>query len=81
MCSFLAVLIVCELGERMTNAFDSFNATLYQCDWYEFPIGIRQMFVMVLFNSQRTVMIKGFANTLCARESFKKVQIFLGRID
>lgn len=72
-CSFVAIFIVCELGERMSNMFKSFNETLYQSNWYEFPIEIRRMFALVLMDAQQTVMIEGFANTLCARKSFKKV--------
>lgn len=50
-----------------------FNETLYQSNFYEFPIEIRKMFVIVLMEAQKTVMIEGFAHTLCARKSFKKV--------
>ena len=53
--------------------FDSFNDTFSQCDWYSFPIEIQQMLVIVMANAQQPVIIKGFANTLCARESFTKV--------
>lgn len=72
-CSFVAIFIVCELGERFSNMFKLFSEELWSSNWYEFPIEIRRMFVMVLAESQQTVMIEGFASTLCARVSFKKV--------
>lgn len=71
--SFVIIFIVCELGQRLTNEFDTYNHTLYQCNWYAFPIELRHMFIVVLMNAQQPVVIKGFADTLCARESFEKV--------
>lgn len=64
---------VCELGERTTAGFDSFNDTFFQCEWYLFPIELQQMLLIMIANAQQPVIIKGFANTLCARESFAKV--------
>lgn len=72
-CSFVSIFIVCELGERFSNMFKMFNDELWASNWYEFPIPIRRMFVMVLAEAQQTVVIEGFASTLCARVSFKKV--------
>lgn len=77
--SFVALLFVCEIGERTTDKFNKLNSKIYQCDWYVFPIKMQQMLVIVLANAQRPVIVKGFANTLCARESFKKVH-FIGNI-
>lgn len=71
--SLVIMFMISELGERLTSKFAEFNDALYQCDWYEFPIGMQQMFVMITANAQHPVIIKGFANTLCARKSFKKV--------
>lgn len=71
--SLVAIFIVCEIGEMTTSEFDSFNDTFYQCEWYEFPIKIQRMLLIVTANAQHPVIIKGFGNTLCARESFTKV--------
>lgn len=71
--SFISIGVVCELGERMTREFDKLNDTFYQCDWYLFSNEMQRMILMVLINSKRPVIIKGFGNTLCARKSVKKV--------
>lgn len=71
--SVVVMFIICALGERITDACDSFNVVLCQCDWYSHPIEMQQIFVMMLMNAQQPVKMKGFANTLCAHESFVKV--------
>lgn len=67
------MFVICELGERLSKKFADFNDALYQCDWYSFPIGMQQILLTMIMNAQEPVIMKGFANTLCARESFLKV--------
>lgn len=67
------MFIICELGERLSSKFVEFSDTFYQCDWHSFPMEIQKMYVTILADAKKPVMIEGFANTLCARESFKKV--------
>lgn len=67
------MFIICELGERLSSKFVTFSDALQQCNWYSFPKGIRKVYVPILADAKQAVIIKGFANTLCARESFKKV--------
>lgn len=71
--SLAIMFVICELGQRLTLKFEQFSDALYQCDWYSFPIEMQEMYVIMLMNAQQPVIIKGFANTLCARESFVKV--------
>lgn len=72
-CAMIGIFIVCQIGEMTTMKFDSFNDTFYQCEWYLFPTDIQRMLLIVMANAQQPVIIKGFANTLAARESFTKV--------
>lgn len=71
--SMVAIFVICELGQRLTNTFDSFNDTLYQSNWYSFPIEIRRTFTIVLTNAQKPVIVQGYASTFCVREYFRLV--------
>lgn len=71
--SLVAIFVVCEIGERATAAYASFDYTLCQCDWYLYPIKMQRMFLMVSANAQKPVIIQGFASTLCTREYFRLV--------
>lgn len=64
---------VCELGERLTDKFSLFGITIYQWNWNYFPVEVQKMLIIVLADLHEPVIVRGFANTLCARESFKKV--------
>lgn len=68
---------MCELGEQLTAKFSLFNITMYQWNWYLYPADVQQMLVLVLADVQEPVIVRGFANTLCARDSFKKVMLKL----
>ena len=74
--SFFAIFIFCECGNMVTNRFDKFHGELWQCDWYLFEIELQQIYLMFMTNAQQSAMIKGHANILCTRETFKKVILF-----
>lgn len=59
----------------VTHEFKQFHEKLSQCNWYEFPRELQRMLVIVLINTQEPATIKGFANTSCTREEFKKVSV------
>lgn len=63
----------CELGQRITNAFDGVDEELTQLDWYRLPIKVKKMLPMIIINAQEIVALKCFGSTLCGRESFKNV--------
>ena len=72
----VAIFIVSEIGERMTSVFILFNESLYQSDWYTFPVELRRIFTMVLANAQKPVIVQGYASTYCVREYFRLVTIY-----
>lgn len=74
--TFTTIFAFCEFGERVTHQFNLFNEKFCHCDWYLLPIEIQRMYLIVLVGVQDPVMIRGFANTLCSRDAFKKVISF-----
>lgn len=66
---------MCEFGECLTYHFDLFDDAISYCRWYLFPIGLQKKLVIVMANAQQLATLRGFGNTPCLRESFKKVCI------
>lgn len=62
-----------EVGEMVTNQFEQFNDALNQCQWFLFPKKVQQMLVIFIANTQQPPIIQGYANRLCARDTFKRV--------
>lgn len=58
----------------MSNQFDIYGDELYHCDWYLFSIKFQRMLLMILTNSQQPVVIRGYGNIECTRDTFKKVK-------
>lgn len=73
--SILQIMLLCDFGERLTGRFDEIDMALCECDWYTFPIGIQKMLPMLLISTQNPVVLQGFFNVSCTRESFKKVRL------
>lgn len=71
--AFGLVLIACELGQQMTNAFENFNTVLCEHDWYLFPMKLQQFLPPLLIIAQEPVRLECFGSNACVRESFKKV--------
>ena len=74
--TFALIFSVCELGEQMSNGFDSFDDKLCQCDWYSFPIQLQQIYLIFLSNTQQPTNIACYGNISCTRDTFKKVSEF-----
>lgn len=69
------VAIACELGERMSGAFEKIDVTIEKFDWYLFPIGVKRMLPMVMAGTQQPVALECFGSIACSREVFRKVCI------
>ena len=74
--SFFAVFLYCEFGRMVTSRFDKFHDKLQQCNWYSFSTEMQRLYLMFMMNAQQPVMIKGYANILCTRDTYKKVIFF-----
>lgn len=67
------IFLFCEFGEHVTQQFEKLNESFYQCDWYLLPIEMQRMFAVILIDTEKLAIIRGYANTACTRESFKMV--------
>lgn len=67
------ICIVCELGERMTIAYDEMDCVIQQFSWYLFPIQIQRQLPIVMINAQQSVTLQCFGSIFANRESFKQV--------
>lgn len=75
-CGYFAlglVLIACELGQRMADAFEKLHNTIDQWDWYLFPLEIKRILIMVIAIAQKPVSVECFGSIACTRETFKDV--------
>lgn len=75
-CGFWAtalVFVVCEFGQRFSNAFDHFDHVLVQLEWYLLPVEIQKTLTIIIINAQQPIEISCFGNIVCGRETFKKV--------
>lgn len=71
LCFFL-IAAFAEFGQMLTNEFENFNNELNRSDWYQFPIEIQKMLIIILPNTQQSMTIYGIIS--CTRESVKKVK-------
>lgn len=69
----ILVFIVCEIGQRMNDAFDEIGSTINQFDWYLFPIEEQRMCLMIITIAQQPVAVGCFGSIKCTREVFKNV--------
>lgn len=71
--SFIAVLIPCELSQRLNLGFDEFNDMIVQFEWYLFPGKIQRMLPIVMNFTQQPVEITCFGSITANRDAFKYV--------
>lgn len=65
----------CELGQRITVAFDECNVLIYHCDWYLSPVEIQRILPIIVNFAQQPIVIKCFGSAACDRETFKYVRV------
>lgn len=64
-----------EFGNSVTDEFEKFNDELCRCKWYLWPIEMQKSMIIFIVGTQEPVLIRGFCNIVCIRETFKKVNI------
>lgn len=69
----IAVLIACELGHRMADAFDEVYFAIKQFDWYLFPIEGKRMLPMAIVIAEQPISLECFGSITCTRDVFKNV--------
>ena len=71
---FVAVGIVCELGQRGSELFNEINHVIDQFDWYAFPHKLQRMLPIVINIARIPVVIECFGSIACNRDAFKQVR-------
>lgn len=67
------VFFACECGTIVCTQFARFDYELWQCTWYQFPIEMQRILVLVMSNIQNPATIYSYGNFECTRDSFKRV--------
>lgn len=75
--AFVTVFIACELGQRMSDAFEQIDITIGQLHWYLYPFGIQQMLPTIIVNAHQPISLECFGGIACTRDIFKNVGIDL----
>lgn len=70
--------ISCELGQRLSDAFDDISSAVNLFDWYLFPIQIQRMLPLIIPSTQQPVALACFGSIVCTRDALRKV--FVGSI-
>lgn len=65
--------MICELGQRISNAFEEIDDVIAQYNWYLFPDKLKRMLPIILMNTQDRVAFECFGSIACSREAFRKV--------
>lgn len=47
--SFGLVFIYCEISERIRGQFEEFSETIFETDWYNYPLEIQRILPMIQF--------------------------------
>lgn len=73
-CASVAICVICEIGQQLTDQFNAFDDALCNCKWYSMPIELRKMLVIVMSNTQQATYMHGYGNIMATRDSFKEVR-------
>lgn len=68
------VLVICELGQRITNAFDEIDDQIENFDWNLFSLEVQKLLPIMLMVVQQPVELHIFGSASGLRETFKKVR-------
>lgn len=74
--SFGVLFVLFEIGQRTRDAFEARESVLFEFDWYQFPLDIRQKLPSVWAVTQKPMILKVFGRSSCNRKSFRKVGLF-----
>lgn len=67
------IFIVCESGQKVSDAFRDIGYEFDQFKWYLLSIKMRKMFPIFMIVTQKPVGLDVFGNISADREDFKKV--------
>lgn len=70
---FIAIFLSCEIGQRLTNAFDEITGRFERLDWYLFPIRSQKLLPTITMNTHIPIVVKCFGVVEGSREQFERV--------
>lgn len=70
---FGLTFIICETGQRGSDAFIQLNNEVTQTDWYSFPEEMKRTLLIIIINLQKPVNVEFFGSVSVCRDTFKKV--------
>lgn len=73
--AFGVALFICELGQRLTNAFGEIGDVIADFDWYLFSFEIRKLLPTLLMVAQQPVALECFGSISGSRDTFKTVSL------
>lgn len=71
--AFGVVFVICELAQRLTNAFEEIYDEIVAFEWNLFSIEMQRLLPTLLIGTQRPVILECFGSISALRETFKKV--------
>lgn len=74
--SFGVVFVTCDLGQRLTDAFDEICDDIVALKWNRFPLQIQRLLPTILIGTQSPVVLDCFGSISVLRDTFKKVDFF-----
>lgn len=72
---FALIYVVCELSQRISNAFSDICDAIDTYDWYLYPLELQRMLPLIILPIQKPVVIRCFGCVQCSRRAFKNVSI------
>lgn len=70
---FALIYVVCELSQRISNAFSDICDAIDTYDWYLYPLELQRMLPLIILPIQQPVVIRCFGCVQCSRRAFKNV--------
>lgn len=67
------MFLVCEPGQRVTDAFARFNGEIDKCDWHLLPANKRRLYLIFSLDTQQPNNIRCYGRILSTRHTFKEV--------
>lgn len=71
--TFVIIFVICEIGHRVSKAFEETDILFDRLHWYSFPIEMWHMLPTVFAAAQEPIVFNVFGSISCSREDFKKV--------
>lgn len=64
----------CELGQRLSMAYNEVQNEIDQLDWYLLPMETQRMLPTLMCNTQKPFKVVCFGGISCERDTFKTVR-------